>query len=314
MKDQMSTLNLLEKVETAMLHHPTSRQSSSFSSRVDTILKRLAVRGDPASPASLFPRPDHPLFPDQKTSNEALMQCLSLDIEKAYKLAEKVDKATKKYRASYEAVKRVEALLRGVQEVSVTLTSIINKFKEGFSSDNQDGVPPDLTSEDCLDQTRHSMFLALMPSLLEETTRATKDADERINTSPVALFGLDLPGIDQAFKENAASDVQNLTVLRAETLRVRDSVSKRVERLRKARKVNSNIDFNLALIRNIRAQISEGMETHRWRKESSGSGAPPTPESATFELAVPDSTYPEFEDQLSDTSSRITVEIGRAHV
>ena len=237
------------------------------------------------------------------------MQCLSLDIEKAYKLAEKVDKATKKYRASYEAVKRVEALLRGVQEVSVTLTSIINKFKEGFSSDNQDGVPPDLTSEDCLDQTRHSMFLALMPSLLEETTRATKDADERINTSPVALFGLDLPGIDQAFKENAASDVQNLTVLRAETLRVRDSVSKRVERLRKARKVNSNIDFNLALIRNIRAQISEGMETHRWRKESSGSGAPPTPESATFELAVPDSTYPEFEDQLSDTSSRITADV-----
>ena len=309
MKDQVSTLNLLEEIETASLYHPTCRQSSSYTSRVDTILKRLAVRGDPASPRGLFPRPDHPLFPDQRTSNEALIQCLALEIGKASQLAEKVDKAAKKYRTSYEAVKRVEILLRDVQEVSITLTSIINKFKEGVSSHDRDGVPPDLMSEECLDPTSHSMFLALLPSLLEETTRAIKDADKRIKASPASLFGLDLPGIDQAFKENAASDIQKLTVLRAETLNICDSVSKRVDRLRKARKINSNIDFNLACIRNVRAQISEGMEAHRWRQESGGSSTPPTPESSTFELVAVDSTYPEFEDQLSNASSRITADV-----
>ena len=308
-KDQVSALNLLEEVETASLFHPTSRQSSLYTARVDTILKRLAVRGDPASPASLFPRPDHPLFPDQRTSNETLMQYLTLEIRKASQLAEKVDKATRKYRTSYEAVKQVKILLRDVQEVSITLSSIINKFKEGVSSNDRDGVPPDLMSEECLDPTRHSMFLALFPSLLEETARAIKDADELIKASPVALFGLDLPGIDYVFKENAASDVQKLTILRAEALSTRDSVSKRVNRLRKARKINSNIDFNLASIRNIRAQISEGMEAYRWRQESGGSGAPPTPESSTFELAAPDSSYPEFEDQLSVASSRIIADV-----
>jgi Growth-Arrest-Specific Protein 2 Domain len=308
-KDQVSALNLLEEVETASLFHPTSRQSSLYTARVDTILKRLAVRGDPASPASLFPRPDHPLFRDQRTSNETLMQYLTLEIGKASQLAEKVDKATRKYRTSYEAVKQVEILLRDVQEVSITLSSIINKFKEGVSSNDRDGVPPDLMSEECLDPTRHSMFLALFPSLFEETTRAIKDADELIKASPVALFGLDLPGIDHLFKENAASDVQRLTILRAEVLSARDSVSKRVDRLRKARKINSNIDFNLASIRNIRAQISEGMEAHRWRQESGGSGAPPTPESSTFELAAPDSSYPEFEDQLSVASFRVIADV-----
>ena len=309
MKDQVSALNLLEEIETASLYHPTCRQSSSYTSRVDTILKRLAVRGDPASPTSLFPRPDHPLFPDQRTSNEALIQCLTLEIGKASQLAEKVDKATKKYRTSYEAVKRVEMLLRDVQEVSITLASIINKFKEGVPSDDRDGVPPDLMSEECLDPTSHSMFLALLPSLLEETTCAIKDADERIEASPAALFGLDLPGIDQMFKENSTSDIQKLTVLRAETLSIRDSVSKRVDRLRKARKINSNFDFNLASIRNIRAQISEGMEAHRWRQESGNLSAPPTPESSTFELVALDSTHPEFEDQLTDVGSRISADV-----
>ena len=309
MKDQLSALNLLEEIETAILYHPTSRQSSSYTSRVDTILKRLAVRGDPASPASLFPRPNHPLFPDQRTSNEALIQCLTLEISKASQLAEKVDKAAKEYRTSYEAVKRVEILLRDVQEVSITLASIINKFKDGVSSDDQDGVPPDLMSEECLDPMSHSMFLALLPSLLEETTRAIMDADERIKASTAALFGLELPGIDKTFKENATSDFQKLTVLRAETLSIRDSVSKRVDRLRKARKINSNIDFNLASIRNIRAQVLKGMEAHRWRQESGSSSPPPTPESSTFELASLDSTYPEFEDQLSDVSSRIAADV-----
>ena len=144
------------------------------------------------------------------------MQCLTLEIGKASQLAEKVDKAAKKYRTSYEAVKRVQKLLQDVQEVSITLTSIINKFKEGVSSDDQD---------DSEDPTSHSMFLALLPSLLEETTRAIKDADERIKASPAAFFALKLPGIAKTFKQKAASDFQKLTILRAKTLKIRDSVS-----------------------------------------------------------------------------------------
>lgn len=89
---------------------------------------------------------------------------------------------------------------------------------------------------------------------------------------PAAVLGLELPGIDQLSEDNNASsnlNIQKLTALRAETLSIRYSVSKLVDRLRKAQKINPSIDFNLASesIRNIReARISEGMEVHRWQE------------------------------------------------
>ncbi|KAF8165017.1 hypothetical protein B0H34DRAFT_793453 [Crassisporium funariophilum] len=309
MKDQTSALNLLEEIETASLYHPTSRQSSSFMSKIDTILKRLAVRGDPAMPATLFPRPEHLLFPDQKASNEALIQSLSSDIATAFKMARKVDSAAKEYRVSYEAVKRVETMVQAMNDLSTTLTAILRKFQIGVPGGDGDNTPPDLTTEDCLEPSRHAVFLALFPSLLEETAGAIKSADEYLRSSSAALLGLHIPGIDQGFKENATSDVQKLASFRDKVLSIRNTVTKRVDRLREARKIVSIVDTSLKFTSNTQIQILEAMEKHRWVQQSGGFGAPPTPQTPVSELVAPAPTCAEFEGQLLLVNSRLKTEV-----
>lgn len=98
MKDQLSARNLLEETKAVMLHHQyqTSDQRASFISRTDTLLKRLLLRENPAS--SRFPRPEHPLFSDQKASNKILVRDLSAEIMLATSLARKVDLVAQDYR------------------------------------------------------------------------------------------------------------------------------------------------------------------------------------------------------------------------
>ncbi|KAF8974636.1 hypothetical protein BDZ97DRAFT_39997 [Flammula alnicola] len=309
MKDHASASNLVEEIETAKLYHPTARQSTSFISRADTILKRLAVRGDPASPATMFPCPEHSLFPDQKAANEALVENLSGEIASASKLARTVELAAKEYRTTYEAVKQVEVLLQSVNELSTTFISINKKFLEGVSGGEGDGSPPDLTSELCLNPTSHSVFLALLPSLLEDTKQAIESADRNLRSAPSALIALETPGIDHEFKENAASDVRKLNSLREDAVNLRDSVSKRVARLRESRKISSDIDSKLTLLKATKMQMVDTMEQDRWRQESGGIGAPPTPESPAADLHPVQSTSAEFEEGLLQVSSRLKTDI-----
>ncbi|KDR83400.1 hypothetical protein GALMADRAFT_56704 [Galerina marginata CBS 339.88] len=305
MKDQVTASNLLEEIETAKLYHPTARQSTSFISRIDTILKRLAVRGDPASPASLFPRPEHFLFSDQKAANDILVRKLSVEISSANRLARNVDLAAKDYRTAYEAVKRVENLTQSINEISLTLTSILKKFEEGISGAEEDGSPPDLNSDRCLDPTSHSTFLAFMPSLLEDTVSAIDSADKLLQAAPSALFGLNIQGIDIEFKENAAAIVNSLSSLREYLLKLRDSVSERVSRLREARRISSEIDSNFTSLETLKTHIAECMDRDRWQQESGGTDAPPTPESPTVLLSLSQSSISVFDDQLQQIGSRL---------
>ncbi|CAA7260213.1 unnamed protein product [Cyclocybe aegerita] len=310
MKDHVTASNLLEEIETAMLYHPTARQSTFFMSRIDTILKRLAVRGDPASPVSLFPRPEHPLFPDQKTSNDELVKTLSADLAAAHQLARKVERVAKEYKIRYEAVKRVETLLVSVQELSTTLTSINKKFTDGTVNGDEDGSPPDLVSERSLEPTSHSLYLALLPALLEETALAVAEADKLLGISPSALLGLDLPGVDHEFKENAAATVQKLDALVKYTTTARDAVTQKVACLRESKKIASNITSTLETLASIRSEIMSSMERARWHQESIGSnGAPPTPESPASGLSSSNLLEADFEAQLGAVSSRIKNDI-----
>ncbi|KAJ3511546.1 hypothetical protein NLJ89_g4030 [Agrocybe chaxingu] len=310
MKDHVTASNLLEEIETAKLYHPTARQSTSFTSRIDTILKRLAVRGDPASPVSLFPRPEHPLFPDQKASNDGLVKMLSADLAAAHQLARKVERAAKEYKTRHEVVKRVETLLVSVQELSTTLISINKKFTDGTVNDDEDGSPPDLVSERSLEPTSHSLYLALLPALLEETAPAVAEAEKLLRISPSALLGLDLPGVDHEFKENAAAAVQRLDALVEDTITARDAITQKVSRLRESRKIASNIASTLETLASIRSEIMSSMELARWRQESIGSnGAPPTPESPASELFSSNLLEADFEAQLGAVSSRIKNDI-----
>jgi hypothetical protein len=310
MKDQFSAANLLEEIETAQMYHPTPRQSASFISRIDTILKRLAVRGDPASPASLFPRPEHPLLPDQKEANTSLIQKLSNDLCAALRLARKVDDAAKVYRSRYEAVKRVEELTQSVNELMGSLTTLNKKFSEGTSGDDGDGAPPDLTTEDALEPTRHNVFLALLPSLVEETNISVGRADKLLRSAPSGILGLELPGIDQEFKETAAASVRNISTLRGETVQLRDSVLRRVARLRESRKIASNIESKLTRLKSARTEIARAMDQHRWHQESGDASVPLTPESPLIDLRMSSPVSLSFEDQLGRVSSSLQSDVG----
>ncbi|KAF9534910.1 hypothetical protein CPB83DRAFT_843135 [Crepidotus variabilis] len=309
MKDHAAASNLFEEIETAKMYHPTARQSTSFMSRIDTILKRLAVRGDPASPVSLFPRPDHPLFPDQKAANDSLVKKLSQDISSANQLAKKIDASAKEYRTRYEAVKRVETLQQSIEDISTTLSSINAKYRKGVPAGDGDGSPPDLTSDNALEAMSYNVFLALLPALLEETERAVEASGKFLQSAPLILSGIDLPGIDREFKDNAAAAVRGVSALRDEVISSKDSISQRVARLRESRRISSNIDAKLAALKLTRTEMARAMEQHRWRQESGGPSAPLTPESPTTELHQHESIPINFDAHLVNLKSTIQPEI-----
>ncbi len=154
-KDQVTAQNLLEEVETAKLYHPTARQSASFISRSEALLRRLSVRGNPASPTSTFPA----------------------EIAQATTLAQSADVVAKDYRKVYEDVKRVETLLQDMNDLAAQFVTIIERLISGVSNDEGDGSPPDLNSEACLEPTAHSVYLALLPDILEQATKANDSAN-----------------------------------------------------------------------------------------------------------------------------------------
>lgn len=308
MKDQASALNLLEEIETAKLYHPIARQSISFISRIDTVMKRLAVRGDPASSTSMFPRPEQHLFPDQKDANENLVECLSGHIATANKLARKVDQAAKEYRNTYEAVKRAETILHTISNVSTTLTTINTKFRDGLHIIDGDGTPPNLSTERCLDPASHSIFLSHLPSLLDDATEAMDNADKCLRIAPSSILGLEIPGIDAGFKKNVASEVQKLSTLRDETSNLRLSIASQAENLRECRKISSAIDSRLNSLKILNLQVSASIDRDKWRQEGN-LVVSCTPENSMSSLLPPSLTNSEFEEQLTSLSSRLIADV-----
>ena len=278
MKDQNAAQNLLEEVETAKLYHPTPRQSSSFISRVDTLVKRLALRGDPMSSSGIFPRPTHPLFPDQLSFNNALIQSLSTEFASATDLVNKVDALAKEYRANYEAAKEVDLLSQSANELLSTFSSVIDRLSHGISTYEGDGSPPDLSSETCLRPTMHATFLALLPALLEEAEQTSSTADKLVCSYQLALLNLDRPGIDLSFKQHAANQLDTLVVTRDRLHVLVNDTNTRVGHLRVLRKVWSIMDDSLKVLQSIQSEVGEMMEREKWKSPDGTSAEPMTPE------------------------------------
>ncbi|KAJ7937306.1 hypothetical protein B0H13DRAFT_2246539 [Mycena leptocephala] len=308
MKDQVAAQTLWDEIEAAKFQHPTARQSISFVTRAEALIKRLVLRGDPASPTSSFPRPTHVLFPEHKAVNDSVVQTLSSEISTTLDLARKVETVAKEYRLNYEAVNRVETLVETASTLSTTFTTVIGRLEKGVSSTDGDGTPPNLMSETCLEPTRHAAFLALLPSILKEQEMATESAAQVLRNSRGALLGLDRPGIDPAFKAKAAAEFQRLSTLRGQAQWTRDDVTTRVGRLREARKIWNLMDANLSELEEIRREIGEAMEKHRWQQELNANGAPPTPDSFSAPLPA-DSPPTESIKRLDDLSAKLTREI-----
>lgn len=278
MKDQNAAQNLLEEIETAKLYHPTPRQSSSFTSRVDTLFKRLTLRGDPMSSQGIFPRPTHALFPDQVSFNNTLVQSLSTEFATATDLVTKVDALAKEYRSNYEAVKEVDLISQSANELLSKFNSIIDRLSHGISTYEGDGSPPDLSNETCLQPTVHATFLALFPALLEEAEQVNSAADKLVCSYQLALLNLDRPGIDPSFKQHAANALNTLVVARDRLRILVNDTDTRVGHLRAVRKVWSIMDESLKVLQNIQSEVGEAMEREKW-KLPDGTGADPmTPE------------------------------------
>ncbi|KAF8450751.1 hypothetical protein L210DRAFT_3521158 [Boletus edulis BED1] len=306
MKDQNAAQNLLEEIETAKLYHPTSRQSSSFTSRVDTLVKRLALRGDPMSSPGILPQPTHPLFPDQLSFNDALVQNLSTEIASAVELVTKVDSLAKEYRANYEAVREVDLVSQSTNELLLKFNSIIDRLSNGISTYDGDGSPPDLSSEACLQPTMHATYLALLPALLEEAEEAMSTANKLVSTYQIALLNLERPGIDLSFKQRAAIQLNTMVVARDRLGLLVNDTHTRVGRLRVVRKVWSVMDESLKVLQNIQSAVGETMEREKWKPQERIGAEPMTPEtprSRILDPIVPSLDMPKRLDIVRETLS-----------
>ncbi|KAJ6510065.1 hypothetical protein C8R47DRAFT_1096629 [Mycena vitilis] len=308
MKDQVAAQALWDEIEAAKFQHPTARQSISFVTRAEALIKRLVLRGDPASPSSTFPQPTHVLFPEHKEVNDSVVRALSSEVSTALELARKVEAVAKEYRLNYEAVHRVETLVETASALSTTVTTVIERLEKGVSSTDGDGTPPNLMSEACLEPTRHGAFLALLPSIFKEQETATDTAAQVLRNSRGALLGLDRPSIDPAFKSKAAAEFQRLSKLRGQAQWTREDVTTRVGRLREARKIWKLMDANLSELEDIRRDIGEAMEKQRWQQELNANGAPPTPDSFSAPLPA-ESPRTESFKRLDDLSAKLAQEI-----
>ncbi|KAG1753785.1 uncharacterized protein EDB91DRAFT_1099814 [Suillus paluster] len=278
MKDDNAAQNLLEEIETSKLYHPTHRQSTSFLSRAETLVKRLAMRGNPTASGGSFPRPHHVLFPDQKSANQTINQLLASELASTSDLVAKVDSLAKEYRAGYEAVKDVESLSRSAEELMAIFKSVIDRLENGVTACDGDGTSPSLMSEDCLHPTAHSAFLTFLPSITQEVEQSCAQADRLLRAFRVVLLNVDRPGIDQTFKENAVAQIEALIAVRDKAAAICADVNARVGRLRVVRRVWSIIDGVLNELEDTRSEVADLMEKDRWKQQAGQSAEPLTPE------------------------------------
>lgn len=296
-KDRSAAQNLVEEIETARLYHPTPRQSGSFISRADTLVKRLALRGNPFLDSSLFPRPTHSLFLEQESFNEKLVQSLSSDLFSTRELVSKVESLAREYRAGYEAVKEIDTLSQRVEESLLLSRSVVHRLSNGVDASDGDGSPPDLSTRYCLEPTAHAAFLTLLPSIFQDADQAKTTITTLTNRYQFALLNLARPGIDPTFKQNASTPLNTLLTAHNEILAVVSETNTRVGRLRLARRVWSMMGKLKKSLQNVQQDLAEIMVKERWtqRMDITEPLTPKTPE-AELPSACP---------TLSDISSRI---------
>ncbi|KAF9028472.1 hypothetical protein BDZ89DRAFT_1066120 [Hymenopellis radicata] len=309
MKDQTAANTLLSDIDAARFQHPTARQSASFTSRVDTLRKRLAIRGNPTSRNSAFPCPTHPLYPEQEPFNLSLAQSLSDEIASTLAILKTAKGATREYSVAYEAVKTFEALMQSANSLSDQYQHVLQRLESGVPADEGDGSPPNLHSEACLDPTAHSVFLALMPTAFNELDALNISATKALKSFPAALARLNVDGVDPNFKQEGVKAMERLKEYQAMVGKRRSELSERVDRLREARRLKGLIDDRTSHAQAIIREVDACMLKSRWRQSTSRNGAPPTPESPP---STPLPLLPsdlDFQHQIDELASGISRDI-----
>ncbi len=302
MKDQASAQNLLEEIEIAKLHHPTQRQCNSFISRADALLKRLSVRVNPVTTPQFFPHPIHPLFADQGNFNAQLAQMLAGEIQVAIDLVNKVNISAKQYQVMYEAVRRLDAALEDAMDTTTNCEAFLKQLVTGVLNGDGDGSAPNLGSERCLDTTRHAVFLALWSSLSHEIVDVIQHAEAILPEFQVSLVLFDASGVrDPDYRIQALTEVQQLQVAKEELENAYLETSAKLEHLRGARKIASNVNDIQQRSMELRHRLKEAMEKARWWQDTLEGDLPLTPDSAVADVGEDANLpLPDFSDQLAD--------------
>lgn len=309
MKDHLAAQNLLEEIEIAEMHHPSSRQSAAFITRADALVKRLQLRGNPAASTGSFPRPTHPLFPDQPSANEALARSLSSDIFTAMGIVKEVEAAAKEYRLTFEAVRDVEALSETAKTLSATLASAQERFIHGVTAEDSDGSPPDLTSKECLEPTRHAAFLTFLPDILKECDDAISKTTPLLRAYRAAVVRLDRPGIDITFKSSAITEINQLGRTKDVVQKLETDLLARVARLRESRRLWDAMGLTLQSLDDTRREIGEAMESQRWRSQAATNGTPLTPESPMPVLPAVTISTKNILEHLDDIQDKLSQQV-----
>lgn len=220
----------------------------------------------------------------------------------------KAENCAKEYHAAAEAVKQVDAVRKAAASLSARYLSLVERMENGIATANGDGTPPDLSTEACLDGARHSVFLSLFPSVLEELGQTDKEASSLLVTARASLLHLDFPGIDVQYKADSAAAIDGLEARRSAAARAKELVASRTASLTQVRKVWSTTDQLFQETEELRSEIVDAMSRQMWRQQVRHD-APPTPESPTATLPAVTLSPSEVVQRLVELRARLAADV-----
>ncbi|CAE6424995.1 unnamed protein product [Rhizoctonia solani] len=285
-KDQAAAATLKEEIENAKLHHPSQRLNESFSARSTALTTRLALVGDPATSRS-FPRPTHPLFPDQNAANMTLTSLLSRELAVTSKAIREAAASAAQYQSMVRNITAVEGLRDKMVKLVKQLEAIAQHYTTGIPSQDGDGSIPNVEDASCLNPTRHGAFLALLPATLKEHDTADEEANRSKAQCKAHLLKVGVAGIDPNLKSGVLAAMERLEKQQEITQKTRKNVQDRIEMMREARSIKASVDTVQETTIALRRQIIRSLQNQRWKPQRVQDGRPMTPESPPPILAQP---------------------------
>ncbi|QRW15920.1 hypothetical protein RhiXN_03921 [Rhizoctonia solani] len=307
-KDQSAAATLKEEIENAKLQHPSQKLNESFSARSSALTSRLALVGDPATSRS-FPRPTHPLFPDQNASNMALTKLLSRELAITSKAIREAAGSAAQYQTMVQNITEVEGLRDKMVALVKQLEAITKHYTTGIPSQDGDGSIPNVEDASCLNPTRHGAFLALLPATLKEHDIADQEASRSKAQCKTHLLKVGAAGIDPDLKSGVLDAMERLEKQQEITQVARKNVHDRIETMREARAIKAAVDVVQETTIGLRRQIIRSLQHQRWKPQRVQDGRPMTPESpppiTAQPLLTPSDAYLQADELTVQTSSTV---------
>ncbi|KAJ1308517.1 hypothetical protein OPQ81_004221 [Rhizoctonia solani] len=285
-KDQTAAATLKEEIENAKLQHPSQKLNESFNARSTALTTRLALVGDPATSRS-FPRPLHPLFPDQNAANMALTKLLSKELAITSKAIREAAASAAQYQSMVQNITEVEDLRDKMVQLVKQLEAIAKHYTTGIPSQDGDGSIPNVEDASCLNPTRHGAFLALLPATLKEHDSADEEANRSKAQCKAHLLKVGVAGIDPNLKSGVLAAMERLEKQQETTQTARKNVHERIEIMREARTIKASVDTVQETTIALRRQIIRSLQHQRWKPQRVQDGRPMTPESPPPTVAQP---------------------------